>query len=64
MDMTQVELADKESVSKGFVSQIESGLTNCAIWLVEAIAKVLRCDTDTLFKKVVERKTRYVARKR
>ena len=64
MDIYQVELAEMVGVSKGFMSQVESGEKECSLWLVEKIAKVLRCDPDTLFKKVVKRKTRYVVRKR
>jgi len=63
MDITQMELADKVKVTKGFMSRIESGKDYCPEWLTEAIAKVLRCDVDTLFKRVTERKTRYVARR-
>ena len=64
MDITQVELADLAGVSKGYMSQIENSKDNCADWLALAIAAVLRCDVDTLFKTVVERKSRYVVRKR
>ena len=63
MDITQMELADMVKVSKGFMSRIESGKDNCPKWLTEAIATVLRCDADTLFRPVVERKTRYVVRR-
>ena len=52
------------TVSKGYISQIENSKDNCADWLALAIAAVLRCDVDTLFKTVVERKSRYVVRKR
>ncbi len=54
----------QSKISKGWISQIENGKDNCPKWLAEAIAEVLRCDVDTLFKTVVERKKRYVARKR
>ena len=65
-NLTQEELGDDKrvNVSKGWISQIESGKDNCPVWLAKAIATVLRCDVDTLFKPVVERKTRYVVRKR
>ena len=51
-------------VSRSYINNIEKGTNNCPEWLAEAIAKVLRCDVDTLFKTVVERKSRYIARKR
>ena len=63
-DLTQEELGDDKrvNVSKGWISQIENGKDNCPEWLAKAIASVLRCNVDTLFKTVAERKTRYVAR--
>lgn len=74
MDITMEELGDMvgevkgirgvSKVSRGFINNIEKGTDNCPEWLTLAIAKVLRCDVDTLFKKVTERKTRYVVRKR
>ena len=63
-NLTQYELGDEVGISKGWISQIENGKDNCPKWLAEKIAKVLRCDVDTLFKTVVERKSRYIARKR
>ena len=63
MDISQVELADMVNITKGFMSRIESGKDYCPWRLTEAIATVLRCNVDTLFKPVVERKTRYVVRR-
>ena len=72
-NLTQEELGDAvgkikgirgiSKVSKGWISQIESGKDNCPLWLTVAIARVLRCNVDTLFRPVVERKTRYVVRR-
>ena len=66
MDITMEELGDMvgkvkgikgvSKVSRGFINNIEKGRDNCPAWLTEAIAAVLRCDVDTLFKTVVERK--------
>jgi len=61
-DLTQYELAEKVKISKGYMSKIESG-EDCPEWLAEAIAAVLRCSVGTIFKPVVERKTRYVVRR-
>ena len=71
-NLSQEELGDEvgecgiegcSKVSKGWISQIESGKDNCPLWLTVAIARVLRCNVDTLFRPVVERKTRYIVRR-
>lgn len=64
MDITQVELADKVKVSRGFMCQIESGKKSCPPWLVVRIARILNRDPRELFKTVVKKKTKYIARKR
>lgn len=63
LNITLHELSDLTGVSKSFLSQIENAKDNCPVWLMEKIAEVLRCKSDTVFKPVVERKTRYVVRR-
>ena len=73
MNITQEELGkavgkakvkDCTAVSGAWICQIENGKDNCPAWLAKAIAKVLRRDTRTLFRRVVEYKAWYVAKEK
>ena len=63
MEMTQTELGRRTGILNSMIWKIENDAYKCSEQDAKAIATVLRCKVDTLFKPVTKRKTRYVVRR-
>lgn len=58
--MTQEVLAEKLSVSIGYVSQVERGITKISLDLLGAISSILECDVSSLVSKTAVESNEYM----
>ena len=58
--MTQEVLAEKLSVSIGYVSQVERGITKISLDLLGAISSILECDVASLVSKTAVESNEYM----
>ena len=58
--MTQEVLAEKLSVSIGYVSQVERGITKISLDLLGAISSILECDVAFLVSKTAVESNEYM----
>jgi len=49
LDMSQEELGDKSDLNRGYISDIERGLRNPSLKVIDRIAKALGMELDELF---------------
>ena len=49
LDMSQEELGDKSDLNRGYISDIERGLRNPSLKVIDRIAKALDMELDELF---------------
>ena len=61
--LMQTTLGDMVGLPSDTIWRIENRSQPCDKQIAVAIARVLRCNVDTLFRPVVERKTRYMVRR-
>ena len=49
LDMSQEELGDKSDLNRGYISDIERGLRNPSLKVIDRVAKALGMELDELF---------------